>query len=238
MLVRYLLLMVILLPGAHAAAVAGAQAPAKIVDLGDGKYRLGQIEIDKQRHSFTVPGTVIDLGPPVAPLEFLVIQRDGMKAYESLLEVDADAVQFNLACILIGFDADKAKAPAHLFDAAPVEGERVNIWVSWDSGDKKVRRPLGALVRVSGGEPVTEEWVYTGSSFGPGGEYLAQEFQVMVGAVHEPWSIIQHRSGLGIGEYGAMTYDPEVVPSAGTPVVLTVERAAAEIVSDSGSRNE
>ena len=37
-----------------------------------------------------------------------MVTQGGHKAYEALLEVNADAFQFNLACILIGLDASLA----------------------------------------------------------------------------------------------------------------------------------
>jgi hypothetical protein len=213
------------------AAGANAQAPqpsdtphANIIDLGENRYGVGQIEIDRKTQSFSVPGTVIDLGPPTAPIEFLVIQRGGMKAYESLLGIDADAIQFNLACILIGLDAKRAQHSSQPYDNGPVEGDRVSLTIEWKSGDQSVRHSLGELLRVDGVDKVTEDWVYTGSSYGPTGEYAAQALQVIVGAMHEPWSIIQHHSGLGVGHYGAITYDPDVMPKPKTPILLRVQR--------------
>jgi len=40
--------------------------------------------------------------------------------------------------------------------------------------------------------------------------------------VHDPGSIIQHQRGMGLGNYGAVTMDPDTVPPGGTPVKVTV----------------
>ena len=44
----------------------------------------------------------------------------------------------------------------------------------------------------------------------------------LVGFVHDPAAIIEHRIGLGLGDYGAITGNPGVLPPPGTTVVLTV----------------
>ena len=85
-----------------------AAAQPKVDDLGDQRYRIRLIEVDKARQRFTVPGAVLRHEPP---LEFVAATKGGSKAYESLLELGANAFEFNLACILIGLDAEKGDAP-------------------------------------------------------------------------------------------------------------------------------
>ena len=76
---------------------------AKLKPLGQDRYQIGRIVVDKRASSFTVPGRVHVLGKP---LEYLATSPGGMKAYETLLEVDASGSEFNLACILIGLERD------------------------------------------------------------------------------------------------------------------------------------
>jgi hypothetical protein len=93
--------------GAFAAA-GNAQTPEvptpKVERIEGERYRVGQIEVDKANMRLTVPATVIDLGSPQAPLEYFAVTKGGFKAYESLLELEANAFEFNLACILIGLE--------------------------------------------------------------------------------------------------------------------------------------
>jgi len=56
-----------------------------------------------------------------------------------------------------------------------------------------------------------------------GGDFRARSGPV-VGFVHDPASIIQHRTGLGLGAYGAVRFRPSAVPPPGTAIDLTVER--------------
>lgn len=204
------------------AAEPGEESQA-VVDLGDGHYRIGAIEVDKNTHRFQVTGTVLQLESRSAPIEFIAVTKDGMKAYESLLELDTEAVEFNLACILIGLDADNATHPEYHFDPAEVRGDRVDLRVSWGGKDQNL--PVEALL-AGVADDATHDWVYTGSSFTANGVYLATMASSLIGFVHAPETIIQHRMGMGLGEYGAVIYDPEVMPPAGTRITLTVVRIA------------
>lgn len=202
-----------------AASPAGAQP--SIEDLGNQRYRIGNIVVDKGRQSFRVQGRLLRREPP---LEFLAVRKGGMKDYESLLEIDADAVEFNLACILIGLDRKKAKAPGFHFSPEPVEGMPVALWVSWQVKGKTTRLPAAKLL-MQGDKPVaSDDWVYTGSVFTADGTYLAQQDGTLVGFVHNPASIIEHREGIALGNYGDVLPRLSVLPPAGTPVILEVER--------------
>ena len=46
----------------------------------------------------------------------------------------------------------------------------------------------------------------------------------VIGLMNDPASITEHRSGVGLGNYGVVGYDPDVVPPAGSRVWLTIER--------------
>lgn len=195
----------------------------EIVDLGNQRYRIGSIIVDKAARRFRIDGAILKIAPD-APLEFLVAARRGYKTYESLIEMDADAFEFNLACILIGLDKKRGAQPLRHFDEKPITGAPVGLKVEWRRGGKLIRMKAADLIRLDKGDtPISENWVYTGSAFDNVGLYLAHLSGVLVGFVHDRDSIIQHRDGLGLGNYGAVTYRPDVVPPSGTRVTLTVE---------------
>ena len=193
-----------------------------IEDLGNGHYRIGTIEIDKNAQRFTVPGTTIGLDKNM-PIEFLAIAKGGYKSYEALVELDVSAVEFNLACILIGLDSANATHPKYHFDKTRVTGDVVDVRVSWIRDGVEQTYEIERLLRGTA-EPKDHVWVYTGSLFAPDGAYMAAMVGTLIGFVHDPESIIQHQKGLGIGEYGAVNYDPEVMPEAGTQVTVSVVR--------------
>jgi hypothetical protein len=87
----------------------------EIVDLGNGRYRVGPVEVDKAQGP-TVPGHVLRSEPP---LEFLAVAKGGRKGYEAMIELDATAFEF-IACILIGLDGEHATGrPTYHFDPQP-----------------------------------------------------------------------------------------------------------------------
>lgn len=197
-----------------------------IVDLGNQRYRIGPIIVDKATRRFTLEGAILKIASD-APLEFLVTAKKGYKSYESLIEMDADAFEFNLACILIGLDKKRGAQPPGHFDARPIDGAPVALKIEWLERGKIRRMNPADLIRLDkGAAPISEDWVYTGSAFDNVGLYLAHEAGVLIGFVHDRDSIIQHRTGLGLGNYGAVTYRPDVVPPSGTRVTLTVENTS------------
>jgi hypothetical protein len=210
------------------ADTAVSSGTTAVDDLGNGQYRIGSIILDKTKGQFSVPGTVIELQQPNSPIEFIAVSKGGVKRYEAIFELDTSAVNFNLACILIGLDASHATHPKYHFDPQALKGDAVEMFVSWEEEGKTRRVPVTDVLRVPGGAHVSDEWIYTGSFFSPDGRYTAEVVGTLVGFVHDPESIIQHRSGLGLGNYGAVSVNPEVLPRPGTPVLLQVSRSAGQ----------
>jgi hypothetical protein len=192
----------------------------KVQDLGKGRYRIGLIEVDKVARRIRIPGAVLRREPP---LEFFAVATGGFKDYESLLELGATAYEINLACILVGLDSDKADAAQHHFDPKPVEGDPVEIWVEWEQEGKTTRVEAAELIQMGEEMLPRGEWVYTGSVFTPDGQYLAHLDGVVVGFVHDPSSIIEHRTGFGLGNFGAVTANQELLPPVKSRVTLIVE---------------
>ena len=220
--IRAGLLAVILVSPAARDQETAANPKPPIEDLGDGRYRIGAIVIDKDRGRFTVPGTMLELSRAEDPLEFVAVARNGQKAYESLFEVDATAFEFNLACILIGLENPNPDNPTFHFDPRPVAGDPVTVTVTWTLDGETVTVSPDRLLREGGFEPAPGAWVYTGSRFDEQGVYTAQQFGTLIGFVHDMDSVIQHRAGLGLGTYGAVTTNTFVAPPAGTPMTITV----------------
>ncbi len=194
----------------------------KVQDLGNGHFRVGLIEVDRNQRRFTVPAEVHqDEGTQ----EFILSTRGGYKGYESTLEAGATAYEFNIACLLIGLDPDRARTPRFHFDPTGVTGDRVEVNLSWGKG-KKVRR-------VSAAEAVKDQrtgkamkatgWVYTGSTFTPDGAYMAQTDGVLIGFVHDPAEIITLAVGTGQGDYGQLVPNTATLPKKGTRVTVEVK---------------
>jgi hypothetical protein len=218
------LVMLPLVAGATDDGQAQSQPEAQAIEKLDGdRYRIGSIEVDKRLRSFLVPGSVLERDQPDGPIEFIAVTRGGTKAYEAIFELETTAVEFNLACILIGLDSKGATLPQYHFDATPLLGQQVELYLEWQQDGDSVRIPAAQAVTGYDPDARRHDWVYTGSFFGDSDQYMAEVSGALVGFVHDMDSVIQHRIGLGIGDYGAITANTGLLPPPGTPVTLTLQ---------------
>ena len=196
--------------------------PTEMKALGDDRYQIGRIVIDKQARRFTVPGRV---HVTEKPLEFLAATPGGKKEYETLLEVDATGTEFNLACILVGLERARDQMPYQQFSQVPLDGPRVALYVAWVEGGKRRQVPAAeALLEPKAGvKPESVEWVYTGSPFPRHDGILAADITgMLIGFVHDPTTVIEALNGLGIGAYGSVRGN-SMLPAVGSSVELIVE---------------
>jgi hypothetical protein len=198
---------------------AEAKGP-DIEEIGDQRYRIGEIIVDKGNASFTVPAKIAHL---TDALEFFAAAKDGMKAYESLLEISSTATEFNLACILIGLDDKDSVKPRYQFDEREVVGMPVAVNLSWEQDGKTISIPASNAMTI--GEEVfsDDQWVYIGSTISEDGQrFMADVSGTLISMVHDPFSIIDHRTGAAIGGYGSMTGNSDLLPAEGSMVELSV----------------
>lgn len=200
--------------------------PTPVEKLGPSLYRVGQIRVDTLNREISVPGHVNE----VLVLEFVATARDGMKAYESAITANTDAVAFNTALLLIGLDRSHARVPEVHFDPNPPAGDQVEIFVEWDRSSERARVGVEQLLfDREAGQPVpSTAWVYTGSSFRGDGRYLADVDGTLIGFVHSPSPIIEQVGGAGVGRYGSIVLNPNLGLTPGTPITIVVKAVAGD----------
>jgi len=186
--------------------------------LGDQRYRIGEIIVDREARQFSLPGRVLHLDDA---LEYLAVGRNGLKDYESLLELEATGNEFNLACILIGLDESQTVRPRYQFDEQEPGGQRVSITISWEADDGIREVSAGDALMIGDQLFGNESWIYLGS-MNEGNQYMAQSTGTLIGFVHDPYAVIEHRTGAGIGNYGSITGNREALPDEGGSVRLTL----------------
>jgi hypothetical protein len=198
--------------------------------LGAGRYQIGQVTVDRRAHELTFPAHVAHLGE--APLEYLVVTTDGLKAYETLLEADVSGSELNLALILLGFDAEQSTHLRYQFDRNLPGGQVASISLRWQAS--------GRTHEISADEALLADpqrktippsiWVYTGSFAPPnGGPFGADVAGTLIGFVHDPNCLIENRLGLGIGAYGSIRGNRARMPPIGSPVEVIVEATGRTI---------
>jgi hypothetical protein len=211
-------------------AVALAQSPPSATGpaasdlmkpLGGERYQIGKITVDRKTKRFTLPARVQVIDKP---LEYLLTTTGGMKEYESLLEADVSGTEFNLACILLGLERDASLEPYFQFSNKPVKGPGVEIEILKTTADGKVAiRAAEALFDSGAKDPEQVAWVYVGSQkHWQDARFAADVTGTLIGFVHDPNTIIESVMGLGIGAYGSVNGNSQLLPPVGTEVELTI----------------
>ena len=198
--------------------------PAAITKLSATTYRMGEITIDTAARTLSVPGVIND----AATLEFVATTEKGMKAYESAMSLNCNAVSFNAAMLLLGVDPARSKPSRFQFDPNPPQGDAVDVSVSWTAGGKTRTEPIEALLfdQRSKKTLTAGPWVYTGSQFYDTGQhrfYLAEQDGVVIGFMHGPQSIIDNPRSDAIGGFGSYILNPGIGLKPGATVTLAVK---------------
>jgi len=208
----------------------------QIEKLANGQYRIGSIIVDKSKRIISIPGKTLSENNN-KPIEFVATMKNGYKSYESLFMLEVNAFEFNLACILIGLNSEHAVPAEFHFSPKPVLGDAVSIHISWKSDNKTVKYDIVELLefrktksRIKNTETKTDttlsvpsEWSYTGSKFVGDNQYLAQMEGVLIGLVHDPASIIEHKAGIGLGNYGLISVKDDIAPPQGQKISIIIQ---------------
>jgi hypothetical protein len=183
--------------------------------------------VDVARREVTVTGHVND----VQILEWVANTTNGLKAYESAITADTDAITFNTALLLIGLDRAHARVPTQHFDPVPPRGDPVELWIEWGEASQRKRVRIEQLLLDNRTNTTLPEgpWVYTGSTLLPeNGGYMAQLDGVLIGFVHSPAPIIENPGAGAVGAFGSLVLNKELV-APGTEVTLIVKALAAAV---------
>ena len=195
--------------------------PSRVEKLSESTLRIGAIHVDLAKKEVTVPGTVND----VMVLEFLVNTKGGYKSYESAIEAECTALDFNVALVLIGLDSARSTdRPRFHFDPIPPKGDSVEMSVSWRTATGERRAKLDELVYNEGNKQTLQggHWVYTGPRFMPNSRALMADVDgVLIGFIHTPATLIERVEALP-GQYGNAILNPTLGLRPGTPVLVTI----------------
>lgn len=213
---------------AHAqASTPGARAAPQLKALGGERYQVGNIVVDKAAHRLTVPGRIHVLGKP---LEYLATSPGARKAYESLLELDANGTELNLACILIGLERDPSVPSSKPLGVEGKTGQLVALSLAWTEGGQ--RRRVSAAEALLNTEARARadavEWAYTGSFTSKDGSQIAADVTgTLISFIkRDRTGIFEAVSDVGLGPYGSVL-GSSLLPPEGSPIELIVEAIKA-----------
>jgi hypothetical protein len=229
-LLRFFLAAAALLLAATTAIAQSAPTPQKpaptkplVEKTGPNTFVVSGLRVDTARREVVADGTIND----VTVLEFVANTRKGMKAYESALTIDTDAISYNAALLLIGLDPARAKVPQHHFDPNPPQGDPVEILVEWTANGTQKRAAIEELLYDSRTKSTLPPgpWVYTGSTFlvNDGKPlFLSESDGVLIGFVHSPAPLIENPRAGAVDGYGSVVLNPNLGLTPGLAVKLTV----------------
>lgn len=211
-------------PQAQAQPPQGPPKPpvGEMKSLGQDRYQVGRIVVDKRAGTVTVPGRVLVLDKP---LEYLATSPGGRKAYEALLELDASGTELNLACILVGLERDPDVPSWRPLGVAGRTGSKVNLWLTWTDGGRQRRLTAAEAL---GAEAGSLEWAYTGSFTSKDGSQLAADVTgSLISFVKKDQSgVIEVVSDSRLGPYGSIRGNA-ALPPVGSPIDLVLQAAPA-----------
>ncbi len=197
-------------------------SPAQVERLSASSLRVGNVQVDTARKEVSVRGVVTDANV----LEFVAVTKGGQKAYESAIELDTNAINFNLGMILIGLDQSRSVVPKMHLDPTQPKGDPVEVFVEWDgaAGRRRIRAEELIFNIDSKRTLPVGPWVYTGSVFlKESNAYLADVEGSLIGFVHTPATVIDSPRPLASGgSYGNDVINPSLGLKAGTAVTVIV----------------
>jgi hypothetical protein len=197
-------------------ALQARAAPAMLERVGEGRFRLGDIVIDKNNRSITFPAQVnMDKGM----LEYLIVHRKG-KTHESLLNTLVEGYDLQVAFLLLGYEGSGQKL-AHQGDPSLPQGDPVRIVIRQKNGVELPAEQWLINRFPEGDKDVAPmRWVYTGS-FTDQGMFLAHETGSLVAIWHDPVALVDNASPGG--ESNRIWFVKEgTAPPVGTPVDVVV----------------
>ena len=190
--------------------------------IGEGKFRLGDILVNKIERSISFPAQVnMDRGL----LEYLLVHNKG-KTHESLLRTMVAPYNLQIAFMLLGFEGTEQRLAMQGAADTP-KGDRVSILLSTTTGQAATLFPAESWLAIKTDETMTDvssiNWVFTGS-YVDDGRFLAQETGSMAAIWHDPVALIDNASPGG--ESNRIWFVKQGrVPPVGTPVTITIKPA-------------
>jgi hypothetical protein len=190
-----------------------------MVKISDGIYKLGKIDLDRNKKTITIQGEV---NMAYGIVELLACTKIG-KLHESVLVMDVQPIHLQTALILLGLDY--GGGIRYQGDPLSPKGDRVQIWVEWDADGETKRLRAEDLVfnRVTQTHMKHIDWVFTGSRVA-NGIFTAQAVGTLITTFRDPDAIIDNPLPEGADDTVYIA-NAQVVPPKGTPIKMIITPA-------------
>jgi hypothetical protein len=200
------------------AAVAETNAPVRA--LGNGRFTVGHVTLDKTNRSVSFPATV---NLREETVEYAVVHKTG-KTHESVLRTDAQPRDIHVAMLLLGVKPVMTNMFGADGKALPL-GDKVWMEVSWTNKGSLVRYPIEDTVlnKETMKPPTRGAWIYNGSNFSED-MFTAQRDGSIVSIHIDPDALINNPRP---GRENDDLHKPNaaLLPAIGAPVEVTIRLA-------------
>jgi hypothetical protein len=201
--------------------VGGKATPAipGILQISDGVYRLGKVDIDLNKKAVTLYGKV---NMTAGIVELLACTKIG-KLHESALVMDVEPIHLQTALILLGLEF--IGGIRYQGDPLTPKGDRVQIWVEWKSGNETKRYRAEDLVYNKPKQSPMEhtDWVFSGSRI-KNGFFMAQGTGSLIATFHDPDTIIDNPFPEGADDT-VYIVNSQLIPPKGTEIKMIITPA-------------
>jgi hypothetical protein len=211
------------------AAPPTTKSAPQIKELGDGRFQVGAVTLDKNTRSVTFPGAI---NMTEGLIEYLLVARGG-KTHESLFVTGAEPYHIHVAMLLLGakgapndgeLDTPPSQIDAAFLKKAPaVQGDKVLVLARWKTGGNETTVNGEDLV-INDKEKHTARrgpWTYNGSRFYHG-NFAAQMEGSIIAMVTDPTALVNNPRP-GHDDDMIWEIDPKKVPPKDTPVEITIK---------------
>lgn len=214
---------------AIAAHGARGQEMPLIQEIGPDTFSVGEVQLNKQLKTVTIPATV---NMREGPLEYLLVGETG-KTHESLLSSKVEPYHIHVAMLLIGARDTSSQAPPppgridaeYLKKAPELQGDNVTVTLVWQRDGAEERTPANEWVLNHAEKaPMTAgPWRYTGSGLS-NGTFRAQVEGSMIALITDPAALINNPRP-GRDDDRIWTARKEKIPPLETPlsVIITLQ---------------
>jgi len=201
--------------------VGGESTPTipAMTKVGDGLYNLGNIKLDLNKKTITMNGKV---NMSYGLIELLACTKIG-KMHESALVIDVQPIHLQTALILLGLEFGGGMR--YQGDPLTPKGDRVQIWVEWDTDNQTRRHRAEDLVfdRVKQSQMEHIGWIFTGSRMS-NGVFMAQAVGTLITTFHDPDAIIDNPLSGGADDT-VYIVNSKVAPPKGTDIKMIITPA-------------
>ncbi|MGE4181083.1 MAG: YdjY domain-containing protein [Limisphaerales bacterium] len=190
-----------------------------VKSLGEGRWQLGEVLIDKNDRSVTFPA-VVNMNSSV--VEYFAVATGG-KTHESVLRTDARPFDIHVGMLLLGAKGATSADPAVFFDPKQkTPGDEIDVLLRYDDEGRSVIHPAASWIHNAETKTTMTAgpWAYNGSQVIEGG-FVAQREGSIVSLISDPYALVNNpRQGHENDEIWRV--NTNAVPALNTRVDVTL----------------